>query len=88
VVGKKLLFMTVLAGLLAACAGATPTPYSTPTPYPTYTPYPTPTPVLIATPTPTLAPITYVVQPGDTLAHIAAKYGTTAEVIWCSQRPF
>jgi micrococcal nuclease len=40
---------------------------------PTWTPLPSPTP--------TYATITYLVQPGDTLTHIAAKYGTTAEVI-------
>jgi len=46
-----------------------------------YTPYPTPTVIAIASPTPTLAPTTYVVQPGDTLASISAQYGITAEII-------
>ena len=42
---------------------------------------PSPTPTVTATPTLASAAITYVVQPGDTLADIARQYGTTAEAI-------
>ncbi|MCY3833209.1 MAG: LysM peptidoglycan-binding domain-containing protein [Chloroflexi bacterium] len=56
---------------------ATPTPTPTSTPTPTQTPTPTSTP----TPTPTATPITYQIQPGDTLVDIAAIYGTSAELL-------
>ena len=53
----------------------TPTPTSTLTPTPTHTPSPSPTP------TPTATPITYQIQPGDTLVDIAALYGTTVDLL-------
>lgn len=49
----------------------TPTPTETPTYTPTFTP----------TPTPTATPITYQVLPGDTLEVIAARYGTTVDLL-------
>ncbi|MFQ6001677.1 MAG: LysM peptidoglycan-binding domain-containing protein [Anaerolineae bacterium] len=62
--------------LLSACAApARPTPALSPTP----TLGPSPTSLLLPSPSPTL--VIYVVQPGDTLADIAALYGTTAEAI-------
>ncbi len=55
----------------------TPTPTATPTvtPTPTRTPTPSPTP----TPTPLPPTITYVVQPGDTLASIARDFDVALE---------
>jgi LysM repeat protein len=59
-------------------ATPTPTPVHTPTatltPTPTWTPRPTETPTL-------LPPLTYQVQPGDTLSAIAAMFDTTVEDI-------
>lgn len=55
-----------------------------PTPTPTLPP---PTPILAPTatptlpPTPTLAPIVYIVQPGDTLLSIARQFGTTGDAL-------
>ncbi|MFI5260094.1 MAG: LysM peptidoglycan-binding domain-containing protein, partial [Candidatus Limnocylindrales bacterium] len=43
-------------------------------------PRPSPTPVASATPTPAVAR-TYTVQKGDTLAAIAARFGTTTDVL-------
>jgi len=47
------------------------TPVGPPAPTATYAPPPTPTPL------PTNAPITYTVQPGDTLSQIAQRYGVS-----------
>lgn len=52
-----------------------PTPTNSPVP-PTDTPIP---PTATATPLPTATPITYIIQSGDTLVDIAARYGTTAD---------
>jgi LysM repeat protein len=57
---------------------ATPTP--TPTP-PTPTPTPTNTPVLTPTPTPRTGRVVHTVRPGETLAGIAALYGSPPEDI-------
>jgi LysM repeat protein len=46
---------------------------------PTATPGPTPPPA--PTPTPAPTPVTYIVQSGDTLNGIAARFGTTAQAI-------
>ncbi len=62
--------------LLSACA-APARPTSVPSPTPTLRP--SPTALLLPSPSPT--PMIYVVQPGDTLAGIAALYGTTADAI-------
>jgi LysM repeat protein len=86
--------LLILSGLPQAAALAliptttptvtrTPTRTSTPTPVPpTATPAP-PTSTPTATPTipPTATPIIYVVQTGDTLGAIAAKYGVTTQAI-------
>lgn len=71
----------VLLVLLSACA--TPVTRLTPAPSPTPMLGPSPTPLLLPSPSPTPSPtsIIYVVQPGDTLAGIAALYGTTADDI-------
>lgn len=80
---RKLLIVGIWILLIGACAPPslflTPTftPAFTPTPTATWTPTVAPTP----TSTPTSALTTYVVQPGDTLARIAARYETTAEAI-------
>lgn len=42
---------------------------------------PTPTPVVTPTPAPAATPVTYIVQAGDTLNSIAARFGTTAQAI-------
>jgi len=80
---RKLLIVGIWIPLIAACAP--PSLFPTPTFTPTFTPTPTatwtPTVAPTPTPTPTSALITYVVQPGDTLARIAARYETTAEAI-------
>jgi len=49
---------------------------------PTATPEPTPTPA--PTPAPAPTPVTYIVQQGDTLNAIAARFGTTAMYGACS----
>jgi len=59
---------------------ASPTPTDTPTPMPTATPTDTPTPTASATPT-VGATFEYIVQQGDTLATIAARFGVTWEAI-------
>lgn len=56
---------------------ASPEPSGTPLPSPALTAAPTPRP----TPTPAPTPVTYIVQQGDTLNVIAARYGTTAQAI-------
>lgn len=57
------------------------TPTLTPVP-PTDTPRPpTPTPTLTPTVPPTPTPIVYVVQPGDALVNIAAKFGVSVQAI-------
>jgi LysM repeat protein len=61
------------------------TPQPTYTPRPTYTPFPTPTAMPTATFTPaataTPTPVTYMVQPGDTLNSIAKRYQVAADVL-------
>ncbi len=75
------------AFLLTACASS-PTPATTfppLTPYQTRTPSPTPTLALISpsqseiVSTPT--PVTYIVQPGDTLSAIALRFGVSLEAL-------
>lgn len=62
-------------------AATTPTPR--PSPSPTLPPTPAPTPRPTSTPTPDPQPEArvHVVQPGDTLAAIAARYGTSVAAI-------
>jgi LysM repeat protein len=52
-------------------------------PSPTATAVPTPEPTAEGTPTPLVSPVLsfYTVKPGDTLEEIAAKFGTTVEII-------
>ena len=54
-----------------------PTPTNSPVP-PTDTPIP---PTATATPSPTATPVTYTIVSGDTLVDIAARYGTTADLL-------
>jgi len=68
----------ILILLIAACGPASPTPTPILAPTPTWPP-PTSTPIAI--PTPTVGAITHVVEAGDTLAYVAAQYGTSAEAI-------
>lgn len=60
-------------------------PSPTAPPSPTATPEPSPTPPPTVTPTPSVTPtperVVYTVQPGDTLAGIAARFGVTVEAI-------
>jgi LysM repeat protein len=70
----------------SASARPTATPASTATPTPSAAPTAVPTvaPTVVPTPPPTAAPAparTYTVQGGDTLALIAAQFGTSAEAI-------
>ena len=78
-------------GLLGPSAGS-PTPSATaapsatgtqseasPSASPSRAPGPTPTP--LPTPVPSPTPVTYIVQAGDTLNAIAARFGTTAQAI-------
>ena len=90
---RKLLAAGILIVLIVACGSASPTPTVDVSVIETQaaqdfiatmtaqaeeaSPPPTDTP----TSTPTCAPTMYVVQRGDTLTRIAAKYGTTAEAI-------
>lgn len=53
----------------------------TPSPAPTIVPTPAPTPSPSPTPSPTPSPATYVVQSGDTLSGIAARFGTTVAIL-------
>ncbi|WP_029214950.1 LysM peptidoglycan-binding domain-containing protein [Kallotenue papyrolyticum] len=57
----------------------TPQPTATVTPEPTATPQPTTTPEPTAAPRPAAEPRRYVVQPGDTLRAIAARFGVSVE---------
>lgn len=59
-----------------AAPTATPRPTAPPTPTPTLTPLPSSTPTPTASPSPT-PPRTYVVQKGDTLNEIAARFGVS-----------
>lgn len=76
---RKPVAMGIWILLIASCAA----PHLSPTPMPAltvtwaWTPTPAPSPM----PTPTCAPITYVVQPGDTLTRVAIDRGTTAEAL-------
>ncbi len=78
---------SVLAGPLVPLApGDTPASPSPRPPAPSATrtplrPKPTPTHTAPATPSPALVLITYVVQEGDTLSEIAARFGTTVELL-------
>jgi len=77
-IGPLLLTLALLCGCSLFPRPAQPTPTPTvvpPTPTPTATPTPTPPP------TPTLAPMVYIVQPGDTLRSIASQFGTTADLL-------
>lgn len=71
-----------------ATASATPTTAASPSPTPTTTPTPSlsPSPTPTASPPPTASPEpsatrTYTVKGGDTLAGIAAQYGTTWQIL-------
>lgn len=71
---RGLIAVAVISFLLSiACFGSS-NPVKTPTPSPVSTRVPTPT----ATPS---GPITYTVQPGDTLSAIAQKFDTTVAAI-------
>jgi len=65
----------------AASPSATSEPSRTPRPSASPTAAPTPTPTPAPTPIPAATPVTYIVQSGDTLNAIAARYGTTAQAI-------
>lgn len=67
VVGQRLIIPINLPPGAAVAETATPTSTFTPTP--------------TNTPTPTATPITHQVQPGDVLVNIAARYGTTVELL-------
>ncbi|MGH2489804.1 MAG: LysM peptidoglycan-binding domain-containing protein, partial [Candidatus Limnocylindria bacterium] len=56
-------------------------PTGTPRPSVAATAAPTLSPTLAPTPAPAPTPVTYIVQQGDTLNVIAARYGTTAQAI-------
>lgn len=60
---------------------ATAAPSGTTEPSVAATAEPTPGPTPGPTPTPAPTPVTYIVQQGDTLNVIAARYGTTAQAI-------
>ncbi|MGH2462907.1 MAG: LysM peptidoglycan-binding domain-containing protein, partial [Candidatus Limnocylindria bacterium] len=60
-------------------ATSEPSGTATPSASPTTPASPTPTPG--PTPTPAPTPVTYIVQSGDTLNAIAARFGTTAQAI-------
>ncbi len=67
-------------------AAPTPTPTpappsASPTPAPTPTPTPEPTLQPTASPSPSASPATYIVQSGDTLFGIAARFGTTVAIL-------
>lgn len=74
--GEEALRGLELIGLY--CGTPTPGPGS-----PTVTSVPSPTPVPSASPTPQIisSPITYTVQPGDTLYSLSKRYGTTVQAI-------
>jgi LysM repeat protein len=91
-----LLLGNALGILGGSAASASPTPSPSPTATATATPVPSqtapqpspsvvatasPTPVPTASPTPAPTPHTYIVQQGDTLNAIAARFGTTAQAI-------
>lgn len=69
-----------LLRLMEATEDPTPTPTPTLTSIPTRTPTPTQSPTITPTPSP-LPPLTYQIQPGDTLSVIAEQYGTTVDAI-------
>jgi nucleoid-associated protein YgaU len=60
-------------------ATPTPTPEASPSPEPSASP--TSAATTGPTPTPAATPVTYIVQSGDTLNEIAARFGTTAQAI-------
>lgn len=68
---------------LAACDGGEeePTAPATPAQTPTPTATPTPTPTAEPTPEPTPESQTHVVESGETLSGIAARFGTTVDAI-------
>jgi len=67
------------SALASPSATSEPSGTAVPTASPTTPASPTPTPG--PTPTPAPTPVTYIVQSGDTLNAIAARYGTTAQAI-------
>jgi len=75
-----LIFFLVVAVLCLAFQIIIAAPISTPTPTPTIGPTPEATSAPDPTPEPR-AVITHTVQPGDTLAKIAAEFGVTVEEI-------
>ena len=96
-IGAAVLVLFVLGnafGILGRAAAPTPSPTPSPTASPSVAPTPsiaaTPSasqpapsvaPTAVPTPTPGPTPHTYVVQKGDTLSNIAARFGTTAQAI-------
>jgi LysM repeat protein len=74
-----LLLCLVIAAMLGGCADEGPS-HPTPTPDDTLVIVtPTPGTPIPQTPTPRAAQTTYVVQPGDSLSGIAAKFGITQQ---------
>jgi LysM repeat protein len=71
---------TGTASPIPAASGAA-TPATTATPGSTGAPTPAPTPVATAAPTPAPTQIVHVVQPGEQLGRIAARYGVTVAAI-------
>jgi LysM repeat protein len=65
----------------SASSAASPTPTAAPTISPTPTAAPTISPTPTAAPTPAPTPLIHVVQPGEQLGRIAARYGVTVAAI-------
>lgn len=69
--------LTPSSGPLGSVTAVFGMPAVSPTPTTTWTPQPTPTPTPVALPTQNI----YVVQPGDTLARIAQRFGVSVDAI-------